>query len=204
MSKKTVTDDAAEVEISDEAKAAAEENQGEAEQDLSLEAQLIDAKEKVAANHDRYMRAVAELENYRKRATRERQDLLKFGNENLLRDFLPVIDNLERAVEHAKENEADTSGLLEGVDMTLVQFRQVLDRFGVTSIDAMKQPFDPARHEAIGQTADESVPPNTVIQVMQKGYTLNDRLLRPAMVMVSTAPVDPAANNDTEETDLHK
>ncbi len=213
--KNTTKDGAAEVEISEEAKAAAQEasneevaseetlTDGSAEdgEDLSLEAQLLDYKEQVAQKHDMYMRAVAEMENYRKRAARERQDLLKFGNENLLRDILPVIDNLERAVEHAKNEEKDNEGLLEGVEMTLVQFQQTLNKFGVTPIAAEGQTFDPACHEAMGQMVDGSVPVNTVVQVMQTGYHLNERLLRPAMVMIAKAPEAPAAEEPAEDNE---
>lgn len=213
--KNTTKDGAAEVEISEEAKAAAQEasseeaaseetladGSGEEGEDLSLEAQLLDYKEQVAQKQDMYMRAVAEMENYRKRAARERQDLLKFGNENLLRDILPVIDNLERAVEHAKNEEKDNEGLLEGVEMTLVQFQQTLNKFGVTPIAAEGQTFDPACHEAMGQMVDGSVPVNTVVQVMQTGYHLNERLLRPAMVMIAKAPEAPAAEKPAEDNE---
>lgn len=139
-------------------------------------------------NWDLYLRARADLENYRKRAQREKEDLSRFANENLLREVLPVLDNLERALEHARQSDSDTGGLLQGVEMTLSQFQRVLDKFGVTPLPSVGEPFDPARHEALGQVESTEHPPNTVVQELQRGYLLNDRLLRPAMVMVAKAP----------------
>jgi len=130
---------------------------------------------------------MAEMENLRKRTQREKEELAKFANENILRDILPVIDNLERAVEHAEQAEGN-GGLLEGVKMTLTHFCQVLARFGVEPVISLGLPFDPAVHQAMGQLETEEYPVNTVAQEMQKGYLLNERLLRPAMVMVAKAP----------------
>lgn len=146
-----------------------------------------------ARNWDLYLRERAELENFRRRMQREKDDLAKFANENLLREFLPVLDNLERALSHARQNEEnDDEGLLKGVEMILGQFQKVLEKFGVTAVDAVGKPFNPAWHEAMGQMESREHPPNTVIQEMQRGYILNERLLRPALVMVAKAP--PAAN----------
>ncbi|WP_233189468.1 nucleotide exchange factor GrpE [Geothermobacter hydrogeniphilus] len=153
-----------------------------------LAAELAAAREEAGKNWDLYLRSQAEMENFRKRMQRDKQDALRFANEGILREILPVIDNLERAVEHARENDTDTAGLLEGVEMTLDQFARTLEKFGVKPVDAVGKPFDPACHEAMGQMVTGEVPPNSVVQQLQKGYLLNERLLRPALVMVAKAP----------------
>lgn len=175
-----------------------EQPEAAAEPEVSVEDQL---RAENKAFQEQYLRTLADMENLRKRTQREKEDLAKFANENILREILPVIDNLERAVEHAQQTE-NSNGLLEGVQMTLLQFSQVLDRFGVEAIDAMGQPFDSAVHQAMGQLESADHPSNTVIQQMQKGYLLNKRLLRPAMVMISKAPAEPAAaeSGDSEST----
>lgn len=160
-----------------------------------LQAELTKAQEEAKTHKEQYVRTLADMDNLRKRTQREKEELAKFANENILREILPVIDNLERAVEHAEQVD---NGLLEGVQMTLTQFSQVLDRFGVTPIEAMGQPFDPALHQAMGQLESADQPVNTVVQQLQKGYQLNERLLRPAFVMVAKAPAQPAAE-ETEQ-----
>ena len=147
---------------------------------------LAKAQQEAEANHDLYLRARADFENFRRRAQKDKEDLAKFANENLLRELLPVVDNLSRAIEHAEES--DSKALLEGVDMTLSEFGKVLEKFGVQPVEAIGQPFDPDCHEAMGQLETDEHPPNTVVQEMQKGYTLNQRLLRPALVMIAKAP----------------
>lgn len=148
-------------------------------------------------NKDLYLRALADLQNYRKRAQREKEDAIRFANENLLREMVPVIDNLERAIEHAG-GESD-GNMLQGVQMTLEQFRKVLDSFGVKPIEAVGQPFDPNFHQAMGQIPASDQPPNTVVEELQKGYILNNRLLRPAMVMVAKADESSAAGDAENE-----
>lgn len=156
----------------------------------ALTDELAASREEVAKNLDLYLRARADLENFRKRAQRDKEDLARFANENLLRELLPVLDNLERAIAHAQNGE---SGLLQGVEMTLGQLRKVLERAGVTAVAAEGRPFDPACHEAMGQLESADHSPNTVIQELQKGFLLNERLLRPTLVMVSKAPPGPPA-----------
>ncbi|MCD6580204.1 MAG: nucleotide exchange factor GrpE [Desulfuromusa sp.] len=163
--------------------------------------ELIQAQEETKIHQEQYLRTLAEMENLRKRTQRDKEELAKFANESILREILSVIDNLERAVEHAEQAEND-EGLLEGVQMTLTQFGQVLSRFGVEPVEAVGQPFDPAFHQAMGQLESEEYPVNTVVQQAQKGYQLNDRLLRPAFVMLAKAPtMKKAEENITEETD---
>lgn len=183
------------------------EQEATAEEELSLEeqlrAELEVAQNEVKTAQDQYLRTLADMENLRKRTQREKEDLGKFANENILRDILPVIDNLERAVEHAEQAHSN-EGLLEGVQMTLDQFSQVLTRFGVVPFESLGEPFDPAMHQAVGQQESDEFPANAVAMQMQKGYQLNERLLRPAMVMVAKAPVAPQAdeaNNTPTETD---
>lgn len=159
---------------------------------------LEEAREEARRNYDLYLRAAAELDNYRKRAQREREDLAKFANEKILREMLPVIDNLERAVEHARQDGDKGGSLLEGVEMTLVQFGKVLEKFSVVPVNSVGEPFDPARHEAMGQIESAEHPPNTVAQELQKGYLLHERLLRPSLVMVTRAPAAPAKDAATE------
>lgn len=170
-------------------------------QETDLEQQLATALEEKQQLHEQFLRNLAEMDNLRKRTNREKEEISKFANENILRDILPVIDNLERAVEHSEKTD-NSDGLLEGVRMTLSQFAQVLNRFGVESIDAVGQPFDPAYHQAMGQLESTDHPANTVMVEMQKGYQLNERLLRPAFVMVAKPPepTPQATDNDNGTT----
>lgn len=170
------------------AEEATAETAAEADPVTALQQELAAALEEKQKNWDLYLRERAELENFRKRMQREKEDLVRFANENLLRELLTVIDNLERAIEHARSNEETVQGLLEGVEMTLSQCRKLLEKFGVTPVTAVGEPFDPSWHEAMGQLESAEHPANTVLQELQKGYVLNDRLLRPAMVLVSKPP----------------
>lgn len=159
-----------------------------ASNEARLEAELKEARAEAEKNWDLYLRERAERENFRKRMQREKEDLARFANENLLREFLPIFDNLERAVSHSADGQEGGARLLEGVSLTLDQFQKVLEKFGVVPVEAIGQPFDPAWHEAMGQVESDEHPPNAVVQEMQKGYILNDRLLRPALVLVAKAP----------------
>ncbi|NOY13341.1 MAG: nucleotide exchange factor GrpE [Deltaproteobacteria bacterium] len=175
----------------------------EISQEDPLLAELEKTRKEAKTHQEQYLRTLADMENLRKRTQREKEELAKFANETILREILPVIDNLERAVEHA-EQAASSDGLLEGVQMTLEQFNQVLTRFGVQPFNSVGQPFDPALHQAMGQLETDTCPANAVAQEMQKGYQLNERLLRPAMVMIAKAPAstDPdEVNNQSTETD---
>ncbi len=168
---------------------------------VQLRKELTQALSDTKTHQDQYLRTLADIENLRKRTQKEKDELAKFANENILREILPVIDNLERAVEHAEQAETH-DGLFEGVQMTLTQFGQLLSKFGVKPVEAVGKPFDPAYHQAMGQMESEEYPPNTIVQQMQKGYQLNDRLLRPAFVMLAKAPVaekTDAVDTDTEE-----
>jgi len=161
-----------------------------------LEEQLAASKAEAQKNWDLYLRERADLENFRRRAQREKEDLSRFANENIIREIIPVVDNLERAVAHARQEGGDNEGLLQGVEMTLSMFAKALDKFGVTPIKTIGEPFDPSRHEAIGQVESTEHAPNTVVHEMQKGYLLSSRLLRPAMVMLAKAPAAEASAAD--------
>jgi molecular chaperone GrpE len=146
-------------------------------------------KAEAQENHERYLRSAAEFENFKKRLDRERADSVRYANEDLIKELLPVVDNLERALAHAEEAEADEA-MIEGVNMVHKQFVSVLEKFGVTRVEAMEQPFDPNFHEAMMQVETDEHPPNTVVMEMAKGYMLNDRLIRPAIVGVSKSAVE--------------
>lgn len=145
-------------------------------------------EQELAELKDRYLRLAADFENFRKRALKDREEAHHFGHQNLVKDLLPSVDNLERAVDHARKGGEASTGLLEGVELVLREIHAVLARHGVTPIDALGQPFDPALHEAMAQVPDGSKPPNTVVEVFQRGHQLRGRLLRPARVVVSRPP----------------
>jgi molecular chaperone GrpE len=138
-------------------------------------------------HHDRLLRLAADFENYKKRAAREKEDWTKFANEDLIRAILPFIDNLERAVNHAQKVK-DTGVLIEGVRLTIQQLLQTLSKFGLSSFESVGKPFDPTKHEAMLVVETSQHEPNQVVEEFQKGYLLNDRLLRPATVSVSKPP----------------
>jgi molecular chaperone GrpE len=147
---------------------------------------LESAQKEAAHNRDNWIRAVADLENYKKRAIQERSNLLKYRNEELLRDLLTVIDNLERALQHSGKEEK-AHALTEGVAMTAKMFADILKKYGVTEIKAIGKDFDPHVHEAIMRVpVAEGGKTNQVVEEVEKGYMYQDRLLRPAKVVVST------------------
>jgi molecular chaperone GrpE len=139
---------------------------------------------------DKYLRLAAEFDNFRRRNLKERQDLHNYANESLVKELLPAVDNLERAVVHGRKEEqrADSENLLQGVELTYRSLVQILGRFGVVEIEAEGKPFDPQVHEAVRRVATSEHAPGTVVEVYQKGYLLKDRLLRPAMVAVAGDP----------------
>jgi molecular chaperone GrpE len=148
--------------------------------------------EKLRDTHERMLRAAADLDNFKKRAFKEREEAQRFGIERVLKDLLPVLDNLDRALEHsdrpAEKGAAEAEALLAGVRMTRKLFEDALTRNGVKGFSSQGLPFDPHLHEAMQQVESAEVPPNTVMQEILRGYTLNDRLVRPALVVVSRAP----------------
>jgi molecular chaperone GrpE len=155
----------------------------------SLRERLKAAEAKAEEHYERFMRVTADFENYKKRMDREMNDFRKFANESLVKEILPIVDNLERALAAQEgSNEVALEGLRQGVEMTLKGLVDGLKKFGVVSVEALEKPFDPKFHQAVSQEASEKYPENTVCHELQKGYLLNDRLLRPAMVVVSKKP----------------
>jgi molecular chaperone GrpE len=137
--------------------------------------------------NEQLLRHVADMENFKKRLEKERADLRNFANESLIKELLPVVDNLELALSHGRQQDSG-SALLEGVENVLKGFLQAMTKFGVTSIQALGEKFDPAFHNAVMQQEDDSVEDQTIIQELQKGYLLKNRLLRPATVVVARNP----------------
>jgi molecular chaperone GrpE len=156
-------------------------------------------QEELQIFQDKYLRLAAEFENYKRLAQREQSESIRFGNESLLKNLLPIIDNLERAIRCAKD--AGTSGpLLEGVELTHKQFLETVGKLGVRQICSKSNPFDPAVHQAVAQVESGRVAPNTVVEEFQKGYFLHDRILRPAMVSVAKEKSDLTEPFSTEES----
>lgn len=132
---------------------------------------------------DRHLRLYAEFENYKKRVNKEREELIKYGNESLLYELLPVIDNLEMALKHSADNTSE--GLVKGVEITLREFQRTIEKFGLTPIPAAGKLFDPAIHHAMSQVEKPDIEEGTVIDELRKGYIYKERVLRPSMVTVS-------------------
>ena len=168
----------------------------------TLEQRLIELEGKCKETYDRYIRSVAELDNYRKRTRKEIDDARIDAQSRVLREMLPVIDNLERALAAAGGAEvSDGHGIIEGVRLVMRQFAQALERSGVTPVLALGAPFDPTQHEAVSQRETADTPPGTVADVLQSGYRIGDRLLRPALVVVARAPASAAAGGGGSQTD---
>lgn len=164
-----------------------------------VQAKLEEKEAQVKANYDLFLRERAELENFKRRMQRERSEALRFANEPLVRDLLPVVDNLERATAHAQGG-GDGQSLLEGVTLVLRSFLDVLEKHGVTRISAKGEMFDPTKHDAVAQVESNEVAANTVVDEHASGYSLHDRLLRAAMVSVSKAPANAPQTETTEVT----
>jgi molecular chaperone GrpE len=149
-----------------------------------------DSSAELAELKDRHLRLAAEYDNFRRRSLKERQDLHNYANENVFKELLPIVDNLERAVTHARREEQrpDSDNLLQGIELTHRSLLQILTRHGVVEIEAQGKPFDPQVHEAVRRVPSGEHEPGTVVEVYQKGYKLKDRMLRPAMVAVASEP----------------
>lgn len=161
-----------------------------------LRSDVDKARSEAAAAQEKMLRVAAEADNLRKRTIKERNDAIRYGQENLLRDILPVIDNLERSLAHLPpggQNEA-LDALRQGVEMVLKQFLGVLDKYDVRPFDSIGQDFDPKRHEALSRQETDAAAPGTVLSEAHRGYLLHDRLLRPALVTVACA----ASGGDAE------
>ncbi|MFQ5732253.1 MAG: nucleotide exchange factor GrpE [Planctomycetaceae bacterium] len=163
--------------------------------DPETEADLAAAIAERDEAKEKWLRTEAELENYRKRVRKETEQLLRFQSLGFARDLLPALDNLERAVA-AAERSGNIEELLEGIRMVVRQFRDIFQSHSVEVIPAAGEPFDPNRHEAVQQVPSADHPPMTVLDVLETGYTLHDRVIRPAKVLVSAAPPEPAEEPD--------
>jgi molecular chaperone GrpE len=161
-----------------------------------LESKELEAKQ----NHDRFLRQLAEMDNFKKRTAREKEETIKYGNEGLVRDLLPILDNLERAVEHVQGG-GNGKPLLEGIEMILKSLLEVLQKHGVTQISAKGEPFDPQKHEAFAQVEREDLVANTVVEELHKGYLQFDRLLRPSLVSVAKSPETKKKGSDPGEVE---
>jgi molecular chaperone GrpE len=163
---------AAEAEASEEPEAASAEG-------------LPELQQQFGELQDRYMRLNAEFENYKKRMARESSERLKYSSGELIKELLPSLDNLERAIDHAWREESSRESMIEGLEMVFKMAQESLSRFGVSRIDASGELFDPNLHQAVGMVEEAEVPENHVAEQLQAGYLLYDRVLRPSMVRVS-------------------
>lgn len=149
------------------------------------EEQLAAARKEAAANQERYLRAVADLENFRKRAVREKEEVRQYGTAAVMEDIIPILDNLALGLAAAKQ-QSDVKAIVDGVSLVLEQFKATLARHGLKEVDPAGQSFDPHLHECIAHQPSQDVAEEKVMQVVRPGYTLNGRLLRPAAVVVSS------------------
>jgi molecular chaperone GrpE len=150
-----------------------------------LESQLKAKEQEAKENYERLLRVSAEFENYKKRASREMDEFRKYSNQSLIKEMLSVVDNLELAMSSTNGHEDIDQGLLQGLEMTHREILKVFEKFDVKPISAKGQSFDPTYHEAVMQEETDEVPANTVVNELQKGYLIHDRLLRPSMVVVA-------------------
>jgi molecular chaperone GrpE len=165
-----------------------------------FEERLAKAEDEARDYHDRMLRMAAELENFKKRSTRELEDLKKYATENLIRQLLTVVDNLERAIESASPEGENQQSVVDGIVLTLTEIQKILEQQHVSPIQALGEPFDPAFHQAMSQEESAEQEPNTVVQEFQKGYMIYDRLLRPSMVVVSKAVSSEQSDESTVTT----
>ena len=187
--KKNIKSDAESIAKETEEKAIAEDSDvkepvEETEPVEDPEAILETALKKADKNYDSFLRVSAEFDNYKKRTAREMNDFRKFANESLIKDLLPVVDNLERALD-SSDNDEKTDGIAAGIELTLKEILKILDRFEVKPIEALGKNFNPCFHQAVLQEETSDQADNTVLKEFQRGYMLHDRLIRPSMVVVS-------------------
>jgi len=160
-----------------------------------LEAKLESKEKEAGETYDRLLRVSAEFDNYKKRSSREMEEFRKFANQSLIKEMLSVVDHLELAMNSTNGRKALDKDLLQGLEMTHREILKVFEKFNVKPIDAKGQQFDPTFHEAVMQEETDDSPKNTVINELQRGYMIHDRLLRPSMVVVAK----PKENNEGQE-----
>lgn len=194
MSKEKLDEELREDDSLDPGEASAEPEEELEPEEKSMEEQLLEAMNESAELKDQILRVAAEFENYKKRMERERSSMLKYAGENIFRELLPVVDNLERATEQGIVEGAacqqNLEGLLEGVQLTLKSLTSTLEKFEVKPIVSLGEPFDPNVQEALTMDESDIVPANHVLSEYEKGYMYKDRLLRAARVVVSSGSAD--------------
>ena len=172
-----------------------ETEEGETEEMGSFETEL-------AEMNDKYLRLYADFDNYKKRTQKDKEELVRYGNESLLYELLTVFDNLDMALQHST-NSSITEGIVKGVEITLRELHRVAEKFGLTPISALNKPFDPSLHHAIAQVERDDVGDKTVVEEFRKGYMLGDKVLRPSLVAVSKKAIkEPEAESDTSDTEI--
>jgi molecular chaperone GrpE len=189
--------------IDDGADAGAESERGDSGQASAggdLESLIAEKDKEIAELKDKYLRTLAESENARKRIRQQADESVRIQRESILRDLLPIIDNLERALAAAREG-TDAKTILDGVEMTVKALLDFLRAQGVTPVDSVGQAFDPARHEAVDHVASEAHPPNTVIDEFHRGYQIGERILRPARVSVAKESAADSGGRNRSEGD---
>jgi molecular chaperone GrpE len=160
----------------------------------ALEEKLRIAEEETRETYDRFLRLSAEFENFKKRTAREMNDFRKYANDSLIQELLVVVDNLERALQSSGDDQKPDNGVISGVEMTRDGILKIFEKFNVRPLAALDQPFDPKYHQAVMQEVVEGIQENTVTQELQRGYLMHDRLIRPAMVVVSKAKTSDEEN----------
>lgn len=151
----------------------------------TLEAQLEDAEKQKQELQDRLLRLNAELENYKKRMAKENAEKFKYYHSGLIKELLPALDSMERALEHGQKENATIEAILEGIEMVYKLNQEALEKFSVSKVKAVGEPFDPTVHQAVGTVESDTIPEDHVVDQFQVGYLLHDRVIRPAMVRVS-------------------
>ena len=164
-----------------------------------LEEKFIKSEEEAKQSYDRYLRVSAEFENYKKRSAWEMDDFRKFEIQSLVKELLPIVDNLELAIKSADENKNVDNSLLDGVDLTLKEIMKIFENYHVKAIEALGKTFDPRFHEAVMREETDKHPENSITNELQKGYLIHDRLLRPSMVVVAA----PKKSDDDKEKDAN-
>ena len=164
-----------------------------------MKARLESVEQELKDSHDRFLRVSAEFENYKKRAAREMNDFRKFANESFVKAMLPVVDNLDRAIESSSNDDHSIRSVVEGVNMTLKEILKIFEQFGVKPFESLGKIFDPALHQAVMQKETDNHPEKTILNELEKGYMMHDRLLRPAMVVVSKTTESENQENQAQE-----
>ncbi len=163
-----------------------------------LEAKFESARKEAQEAYERFLRVSADFENYKKRSAREMEDFRKFANESLVKTLLPVVDNLERALDSMVDNEPADNSIAAGVQMTLAEILAIFEKFHVKPIESLENPFDPGFHQAVMQEEADNYPDKTVVKELQKGYLMHDKLIRPSMVVVSKKKELPENQKENE------